>query len=149
MWWWKKVYFSNLCLMIDTDEWVCANQYLGKGEPLMGFWPYLRQAHRSDGTTSPLDRLFIAAGAGIHTTFFAWLCLHVYMDTYTRVVFFLSIYMHVCTCKLWKLSLVVGHYYYQLGVEIWCYAVICSLIVTVHRFSCMCLQPQPSFLSWI
>lgn len=42
----------------------------------MGFWPYFLQAQRSEGTTSPLDRLVAAAGAGMHTTFFAWFFLH-------------------------------------------------------------------------
>jgi hypothetical protein len=37
----------------------------------MGFCPYFLHAHKSDGTTSPLDLLFAAAGAGIQTTFFA------------------------------------------------------------------------------
>jgi len=41
----------------------------------MGFCPYFLHAHRSDGTTSPVGLLFAAAGAGIHTTFFAWLFL--------------------------------------------------------------------------
>lgn len=50
--------------------------HLGYGDPLMGFWPYFLQAHRSDGTTSPVGLPpAVAAGAGIHITFFAWFFL--------------------------------------------------------------------------
>lgn len=45
---------------------VWMNKYRGYGEPLMGFWPYLRQAHKSE-ELSP-------AGTW-HTTFFTWLFL--------------------------------------------------------------------------
>lgn len=46
----------------------------------MGFCPYFLHAHRSEGTTSPLDLLLAAAGAGIQTTFFAWLFLHNHVE---------------------------------------------------------------------
>jgi len=42
----------------------------------------------------------------------------------------------------------VGHYY-QLGLRYDVTQLYVLLIVTVHRFSCMCLQPQPSFFLWI
>lgn len=50
----------------------------------MGFWPYFLQAQRSDGTTSPVALLFAGAGAGIHTTFFAWLFLHRQTHYYSK-----------------------------------------------------------------
>jgi hypothetical protein len=70
----------------------------------MGFCPYLRQAHRSDGTTSPLllGRPLTpggaAAPAGMHTTFFVWLflpcivqasviaILRAYAEMYTKLI---------------------------------------------------------------
>lgn len=70
----------------------------------------------------------------------------IYTRMLTHVWFFIYLYARTCVlyiCNLWKLSFVVGHYYHHVGFEIWCNAVICSLIVTVHRFSCMCFQPQP------
>jgi hypothetical protein len=42
--------------------------YRGYGEPLMGFWPYLRHAHRSVDTPP-------SATGTSHTTFFIWLFL--------------------------------------------------------------------------
>ena len=45
--------------------------YLGKGEPLMGFWPYLRHAHASVGvlpSPTPLGRGPLTSASGTVTT---------------------------------------------------------------------------------
>lgn len=70
--------------------------------------------------------------------------IHTYLHTCGFDLYTL-IHIRVYICKLWKLSLVVGHYY-QLGLRYDVTQLYVLLIVTVHRFSCMCLQPQPSFL---
>jgi len=45
--------------------------YLGKGEPLMGFWPYFRHAHESVGvlpSPTPLGRGPLTSASGTVTT---------------------------------------------------------------------------------
>lgn len=47
--------------------------YLGKGEPLMGFWPYFRHAHESVGvlpSPTPFGRGPVTSASGMVTTRF-------------------------------------------------------------------------------
>ena len=59
---------ESTCTCLDEKRGCKDITYLGYGEPLMGFWPYLRHAHRSVDTPP-------SATGTSHTTFFSWLFL--------------------------------------------------------------------------
>jgi hypothetical protein len=61
-------------MLVKEIEVVCCSvvlYYLGKGDPLMGFWPYFLQAHESDGGyPSPLLLDPSTSPIGTDTTLF-------------------------------------------------------------------------------